>query len=292
MSKTKQLSQYNGTAWETPIDIGADAANVDYPLSDDTTKPLDEVIGSVGASDSNLVTQISNKLSTNGAIDNTVLNQGPDITTYPTSGQVNDGNLVVSAEDSSHTLWSKFNAFRGRVASNFSNYIKATLITSGTGVSSSATDAQVYSAKAIQNYFNSVIGYNSASDVSSLGSVASQLSSLNSNLRIINDALYAGAFPISSSHNVDGLIHVKCGNLRVIYGTITFKSAVPSWSNTSTPFTVGSDDRPRVNNVTITVQGETGYFEIIRTTGITQSSTARTSGQTLKISGIWAATTW
>ena len=141
MSKTKQLSQYNGTAWETPIDIGADAANVDYPLSDDTTKPLDEVIGSVGASDSNLVTQISNKLSTNGAIDNTVLNQGPDITTYPTSGQVNDGNLVVSAEDSSHTLWSKFNAFRGRVASNFSNYIKATLVTSGTGVSSSAPDA-------------------------------------------------------------------------------------------------------------------------------------------------------
>lgn len=182
MSKTKQLSQYNGTAWETPIDIGADAANVDYPLSDDTTKPLDEVIGSVGASDSNLVTQINGKLSTNGAIDNTVLNQGPDITTYPTSGQVNDGNLVVSAGDSSRTLWSKFNAFRGRVASNFSNYIKATLVTSGTGVSSSATDEQVYSAKAIQNYFNSVIGYNSASDVSSFGSVASQLSSLNSNI--------------------------------------------------------------------------------------------------------------
>lgn len=33
-------------------------------------------------------------------------------------------------------------------------------------------------------------------------------------------------------------------------------------------------------------------MEIIRSTGITQSSTARTSGQTLKISGIWAAITW
>lgn len=115
---------------------------------------------------------------------------------------------------------------------------------------------------------------------------------MSSNLHIINDALYAGAFPISSSHNIDGLIHVKYGNLRLIYGTITFKSAVPSWSNISTPFTVGSDDAPRVNNATIVVQGETGYMEIIRTTGITQSSTARTSGQTLKILGIWAAITW
>ena len=127
MSKTKKLSQYNGSAWSTPIDIGADAANVDYPTTTQgVTKNLTEVIGNVATGDSPLQTQISTKLSSTGAIDNTVLNQGPDTTTYPVTGtNVSDGSLAVTANNSSRSLWSKFNAFRARLINRIATFVDA-----------------------------------------------------------------------------------------------------------------------------------------------------------------------
>lgn len=157
-----------------------------------------------------------------------------------------------------------------------------------TDILSALNSGKFDKANVLNNLTTTTAGY--ALDAREGKTLADNISTLNDAYATLNEALYAGAFPISSAHNINGLLHVKCGNLRLVYGTITFTSAVTSWN--STIFSVGNDDAPRVNNATIIVQGETGYLELLRTSGVAQSATAYASGKTIKVFGMWAAITW
>ena len=192
-SKVKEIHQYDGTQWGPAVPIGADASNVDVRTSDNTDVPLQSVLGSFNATEPSIKTQINGKVEKEGgdvahAVINDPVNQIPiyDLDTEETSEKLisddisTDTDMVVMSGDGENltTMWGKFNRFRKRVDNKFKNY----LVTSLEGVAPGASsDTKGYSTQALNNYFNDVIGYTSAASVAQTGSVASQLSSLNSN---------------------------------------------------------------------------------------------------------------
>lgn len=140
-NRVKSVSKYSGSAWGTEVPIGADATNVDM-----TTAPSD---------------YDSSSSETSKVL-------------------IGTNDVKVIASDTDLTAWGKFNRFRRRVSNKFADYFAtANLTGSSTGVTSSGDDSHAYTTAALNNYFNTVIGYQSAADVSTVGSVASQLSSLN-----------------------------------------------------------------------------------------------------------------
>jgi len=186
MPKIKELSKYNGSSWETGVPIGADASNVDVTVSGGSTKSLQTVLGTPSNS-TDLQTQINSKVGTTGDGSSTTVT---GISNYDTdSGETSKDlvtDVVASNSNSQATLWSKFNRFRRRVNNKFGDYFaNANLVTSTTGVTTSGTDSEAYTAKALNDYFANVIGYASESDLpSSADTVASQLSSLNNNTKL------------------------------------------------------------------------------------------------------------
>lgn len=193
-SKVKEIHQYDGTQWGQAVPIGADASNVDVKTSDNTDISLQSVLGSFNATEPSIKTQINSKVDKEGgdvahAVINDPVNQIPiyDLDTEETSEKLisddisTDTDMVVMSGDGENltTMWGKFNRFRKRVDNKFKNY----LVTSLEGVAPGASsDTKGYSTQALNNYFNDVIGYTSAASVSQVGSVASQLSSLNSKI--------------------------------------------------------------------------------------------------------------
>lgn len=191
-SKVKEIHQYDGTQWGPAVPIGADASNVDVRTSDNTDVPLQSVLGSFNATEPSIKTQINGKVDKEGGdvahtVINDPVNQIPiyDLDTEETSEKLisddisTDTDMVVMSGDGENltTMWGKFNRFRKRVDNKFKNY----LVTSLEGVAPGASsDTKGYSTQALNNYFNDVIGYTSAASVAQTGSVASQLSSLNS----------------------------------------------------------------------------------------------------------------
>ena len=152
-NRVKTISKYSGSAWGTEVPIGADATNVDM-----TTAPSDY-----------------------------------DSSTSETSKEIIGTNDVKAiASDTDLTAWGKFNRFRRRVSNKFADYFAtANLTGSSAGVTSSGDDNHAYTTAALNAYFSSVVGYSSAADVSSVGSVASQLSSLNSKVSHIGMVIYS-----------------------------------------------------------------------------------------------------
>lgn len=213
MSKTKKLSQYNGSAWSTPIDIGADAANVDYPTTTQgVTKNLTEVIGNVATGDSPLQTQISTKLSSTGAIDNTFLNHGPDTTTYPVTGtNVSDGSLAVTANNSSRSLWSKFNAFRARLINRIATFVDADM-----SDTSDVTIADTIDADTLDGTLGSTI----KGDIQSNTAAIAELNdSLTTYWKIATVGVQITNIPI----NGNGTVGLDISNLKIntLYGIVT-----------------------------------------------------------------------
>lgn len=150
MSKVKEVSAYNGSTWSDAVPIGANDANIDITSSTTSTYDSDD-------------TSTLNSL-------------------YDSTNHTSDADVTVSSGDTGATAWSKFNRFRKRIVNNFSNYIAGSLVSSSNSAwnySAAATDSNVYTAKNINYYLNNVIGYNG---IPSDGTVASQLSALNSNL--------------------------------------------------------------------------------------------------------------
>ena len=147
-NRVKSVSRYTGSAWETGVPIGADAPNID--MGENAPSEYD----SSSAETSKVLIE---------------------------TGSTNDVKVVKA--DTDYTAWGKFNRFRRRVSNKFADYFAtANLTKSSTGVTSSGDDTHAYTTAALNNYFNTVIGYQSAADVSTVGSVASQLSSLNDNI--------------------------------------------------------------------------------------------------------------
>lgn len=196
-SKVKEIHQYDGTRWGQAVPIGADASNVDVKTSDNTDISLQSVLGSFNATEPSIKTQINGKVDKEGgdvahAVINDPVNEIPiyDLDTEETSEKLisddisTDTDMVVMSGDGENltTMWGKFNRFRKRVDNKFKNY----LVTSLEGVAPGASsDTKGYSTQALNNYFSDVIGYTSAASVAQTGSVASQLSSLNSNIDTI-----------------------------------------------------------------------------------------------------------
>jgi hypothetical protein len=149
-NRVKTISKYSGSAWGTEVPIGADATNVDM-----TSNPSDY--------DSSSSETSKTLIGTN--------------------------DVKVISSDTDLTAWGKFNRFRRRVSNKFADYFATTnLVTSTTGVTTSGTDGEAYTAKALNDYFANVIGYSSESDLpSSADTVASQLSSLNSKMNGVTD---------------------------------------------------------------------------------------------------------
>jgi len=159
MGKIKQLSIYNG-GWTGPHDFGADAGNIDYPISNTTnTTPLTEIIGSVTGNESDSVlgrldaleSSEQSAVAVDGDISSTILNTVISNNTYPTSGAYLDSVLMPNRirEDSSEyqstdtqaVLWEKFNAFRNRVASQLMEIGMPRLLNSFTATGIPAAEA-------------------------------------------------------------------------------------------------------------------------------------------------------
>lgn len=149
MSLIKQVSTFKDGKWSTPIAIGVEAKNV---VMDETHK-LSDVLGDFDTSKGSLSEQInilSNKVDDNaeainnigdtvvvkngGEIDNTVLKTAPDTTKYPiiSDAGLADEALVPKAGDTEATLWSKFNALRGRLAAFDSMSVSKEVLTFNT----------------------------------------------------------------------------------------------------------------------------------------------------------------
>ena len=148
-------------------------------------------------------------------IDITSSTTNPTDTTSTSAGLV-DSNVTVVSGDTAASAWTKFNRFRKRVQNAFGNFAGVTL---RTAYNTSNTDTSVYTTGVINNYMSNVIGYTGTTEPSA-GTVAAQLSSLNSN---IND------LKIISSGNADGqntkgYIKTPDGVL-VQYGTTVFDAA-------------------------------------------------------------------
>ena len=227
MPKIKELSKYNGSSWETGVPIGADASNVDVTVSGGSTKSLQTVLGTPSNS-TDLQTQINSKVGTTGDGSSTTVT---GISNYDTdSGETSKDlvtDVVASNSNSQATLWSKFNRFRRRVGNKFGDYFAtANLVTSTTGVTTSGTDSEAYTAKALNDYFANVIGYASESDLpSSANTVASQLSSLNNKTTVSYITISI------SKHSGDGIKLIKVGPF--IIGTF-----LGDWQNISSGETI------------------------------------------------------
>ena len=70
MSVIKQISIFNGSNWDTPADIGANAGNIDIATSAGSTTNI--------AGSSNLYTGLTNILPASRLTANTALISGPD----------------------------------------------------------------------------------------------------------------------------------------------------------------------------------------------------------------------
>lgn len=99
-------------------------------------------------------------------------------TTETSTAIINTNDVKVISSDTDLTAWGKFNRFRKRVSNAFGTLSGKTLATAYTTASA---DSKIYSASVLNNYMTNVIGY-SGTTAPSEGTVASQLSSLNSNL--------------------------------------------------------------------------------------------------------------
>lgn len=109
-------------------------------------------------------------------IDITSSTTNPSDTTSTSAGLV-DSNVTVAAGDTDASAWTKFNRFRKRVQNAFGNFAGITL---RTAYNTSNTSTSVYTTGVINNYMSNVIGY-TGTTAPSAGTVAAQLSSLNSN---------------------------------------------------------------------------------------------------------------
>lgn len=185
MPKIKKVYEYNNGSWVNETPIGADASNIDVGIYDSTgdhlvgVNDLQSVLGDISVSDASIKTQlsqISGKVSTvGGDIKSTVVSEINTASTTDTSENISDNasDVIVAAGESQYTMWGKFNSFRKRVSNKFNNFLISSVDSS---VSSST---KTYSQSALNNYFSNVIGYTSAADVVSIGSVADQLETLN-----------------------------------------------------------------------------------------------------------------
>ena len=190
-NRIKTVSQYDGSNWINETPIGADASNIDVVTAGNTSRNLQDVLGTPPAS-GNITNNINSKVSTSGGdVADTIVSK--DITNYDSSTEVDDDILtdtdaVISTNTS--TLWSRFNLFRKKVSNNFDNYFaKSSLVGADPGVTITGDDSTAYTTAAINNYLSNVIGYTSAS-APSAGTVASQLSTLNSNWNNLDQNRY------------------------------------------------------------------------------------------------------
>ncbi len=186
MPKIKKVYEYNNGSWGNETPIGADASNIDVGIYDSTgdhlvgVNDLQSVLGDITVSDASIKTQlsqISGKVSTvGGDIKSTVVSEINTASTTDTSENISDNasDVIVAAGESQYTMWGKFNSFRKRVSNKFNNFLISSVD------SSVSSNTKTYSQSALNNYFSNVIGYTSAADVASVGSVANQLSTLNS----------------------------------------------------------------------------------------------------------------
>lgn len=142
-NRVKEVSAFDGTSWGAAVPLGANDSNIDITSS--TTQP-----------DGSAVSGVS----------------GDSATALDTSA------VAVSEGDTSASAWTKFNRFRKRVANNFANYIQGSIATS---YNATGSDSAVYSTNVLNNYMANVIGY-SGTTAPSAGTVAAQLSSLNSTI--------------------------------------------------------------------------------------------------------------
>lgn len=178
MSLIKQVSTFKDGKWSTPIAIGVEAKNVvmdeTHKLSDvlgdfDTSKgslseqiniisqKVDDTKTDIDDSVKKQINTLSNKVDDNaeainnigdtvvvkngGEIDNTVLKTAPDTTKYPiiSNAGLADEALVPKAGDTEATLWSKFNALRGRLAAFDSMSVSKEVLTFNTMSSATTT---------------------------------------------------------------------------------------------------------------------------------------------------------
>lgn len=102
-----------------------------------------------------------------------------DSSTEETSTEIiNTNDVKIISSDTDLTAWGKFNRFRKRVSNAFGTLSGKTLATAYTTTSA---DSKIYSASVLNSYMTNVIGY-SGTTAPSAGTVASQLSSLNSKI--------------------------------------------------------------------------------------------------------------
>lgn len=185
--RIKTVSQYDGSNWVNETPIGADASNIDVVTAGSTSRNLQDVLGTPPAS-GNITNNINSKVSISGGdVADTIVSK--DITNYDSSTEVDNDILTDTAAVTStntSTLWSRFNLFRKKVSNNFENYFtNSSLVGADPGVTITGDDSTAYTTAAINNYLSNVIGYTSAS-APSAGTVASQLSTLNSNVTTLN----------------------------------------------------------------------------------------------------------
>ena len=179
--RIKEISQYSDGAWESPIPIGADAENIDVNTQDGEVKDLQSILGTP-SKDISIQEQLNGKINSNyGDVGNTVINTDHTIPMYDFSTEETSTDLIARDEtdmdvvvtsgesETLTTMWGKFNRFRKRVDNKIKNFFVNTI-----QPDTSMSD-QGYSTTALNNYFKNVIGYKSISDITGLGSVASQL---------------------------------------------------------------------------------------------------------------------
>ena len=213
MPKIKEVYEYSNGSWENGTPIGADASNVDVALSDSTSlRDLQTVLGNVSVSDSSIKTQLTGKVdSDSGDIKDTVVSALDPSSATDTSENIDSSDVIVAAGESQYTMWSKFNTFRKRVSNKFNNF----LISSVEDVVT-PSNTQTYSQAALNSYFADVIGYKTDADVADVGSVADQLSTLNSKVAVFGTRTVATPLPFTASS--DGIIQVYVSTLQVSGG--------------------------------------------------------------------------
>lgn len=176
-NRIKTVSQYDGTNWGTEMPIGADASNVDVNVAGNTTRNLQDVLGTPPAT-GNITTNINNKVNISGGdVANTIV--GSNITNYDSSTDAGSDILTDTAatvNTNTSSLWSRFNLFRKKVSNNFNNYFATTNLRTEVG-SAAGDNTNVYTVGAINTYLSNVIGYTSAGTPDA-GKVSSQLSTL------------------------------------------------------------------------------------------------------------------
>lgn len=131
---------------------------------------------------------------------------------------------------------------------------------------------------------NSNIAANATLSSSNLtaASIGENVALIADQVATLNSKFTATRYVPSSSHDVSGLSIYQLGSLAIMYGTITIASDVPAW----TTFMNLWSAIPKNNNAFATILGTSNYLEIV-SQGAVQSSVALTSGQTIKVAGVW-----